>query len=39
LWNDPDVGIDWPLHLLDAAPLLAAKDASALTLAQTAEQP
>jgi dTDP-4-dehydrorhamnose 3,5-epimerase len=39
LWNDPDVRIDWPLHLLDAAPLLAAKDASALTLAQTAEQP
>ena len=38
LWNDPDVGIDWPLHLLDAAPLLAAKDASALTLAQTAQQ-
>jgi dTDP-4-dehydrorhamnose 3,5-epimerase len=38
LWNDPDVGIDWPLHLLDAAPLLAAKDASALTLTQTAEQ-
>jgi dTDP-4-dehydrorhamnose 3,5-epimerase len=38
LWNDPDVGIDWPLHLLNAAPLLAAKDASALTLAQTAEQ-
>jgi dTDP-4-dehydrorhamnose 3,5-epimerase len=38
LWNDSDVGIDWPLHLLDAAPLLAAKDASALTLAQTAEQ-
>nr|WP_315229858.1 dTDP-4-dehydrorhamnose 3,5-epimerase [uncultured Limnohabitans sp.] len=38
LWNDADVGIDWPLHLLDAAPLLAAKDASALTLAQTAEQ-
>jgi dTDP-4-dehydrorhamnose 3,5-epimerase len=32
LWNDPDVGIDWPLHLLDATPLLAAKDATALTL-------
>jgi dTDP-4-dehydrorhamnose 3,5-epimerase len=29
LWNDPDVGIDWPLHLLDAAPLLAVKDAEA----------
>jgi len=27
LWNDSDLGIDWPLHLLDAAPLLAAKDA------------
>ncbi|MFY8179797.1 MAG: dTDP-4-dehydrorhamnose 3,5-epimerase [Limnohabitans sp.] len=26
LWNDADVGIEWPLHLLDAPPLLAAKD-------------
>ncbi len=32
LWNDPDVGIDWPLHLLDAAPLLAAKDGAAMIL-------
>ena len=32
LWNDADVGIDWPLHLLDAAPLLAAKDAQAQPL-------
>jgi dTDP-4-dehydrorhamnose 3,5-epimerase len=29
LWNDADVGIDWPLHLLDAPPLLAAKDQTA----------
>lgn len=29
LWNDPTVGIEWPL---DSAPLLAAKDAAALTL-------
>lgn len=34
LWCDAAVGIDWPLHLLDAPPLLAAKDAAALTLAQ-----
>ena len=27
LWNDSGLGIDWPLHLLDAAPLLAVKDA------------
>ena len=26
LWNDAEVGIDWPLQLLDAPPLLAAKD-------------
>jgi dTDP-4-dehydrorhamnose 3,5-epimerase len=33
LWNDADVGIEWPLHVLDgAAPLLAGKDASALRL-------
>ncbi len=31
-WNDPAIGIEWPLHLLDAQPLLAAKDANALSL-------
>jgi len=29
LWSDPSIGIEWPLHLLDTAPLLAAKDANA----------
>jgi dTDP-4-dehydrorhamnose 3,5-epimerase len=33
LWNDPAIGIQWPLQ---TAPLLAAKDAAALTL-DTAE--
>ena len=37
LWNDTDVGIDWPLDLLDAAPMLAAKDAAAHTFAQIAK--
>ncbi len=32
LWNDADVCIDWPLHLLDAPPLLAAKDQHAMLL-------
>ena len=33
LWNDADVGIEWPLHVLNgAAPLLAIKDANALRL-------
>jgi dTDP-4-dehydrorhamnose 3,5-epimerase len=32
LWNDADIGIDWPLHLLDADPLLADKDARAKPL-------
>ena len=32
LWNDPAIGIDWPLHLLSAPPLLAVKDANAPTL-------
>ena len=30
LWNDPAVGIEWPLHLLDGhQPILAEKDAKA----------
>jgi len=33
LWNDPAIGIDWPLQLLSGPPLLAAKDANAPTLA------
>ena len=35
LWNDPAIGIEWPLHLLGAEPLLAAKDQAALTFAQS----
>ena len=35
LWNDTAIGIDWPLYLIDGQPLLAAKDVSALTLAQS----
>ena len=35
LWNDPAIGIEWPLHLLDAQPLLSAKDIAALTLGQS----
>jgi dTDP-4-dehydrorhamnose 3,5-epimerase len=31
LWNDPAVGIDWPL---DGQPLLAAKDAAGKLLAE-----
>ena len=34
LWCDPAIGIDWPLALLTAAPVLASKDVSALTLHQ-----
>ena len=35
LWNDPHLGIEWPLHVLDAAPLLAAKDVAGLTFEQS----
>jgi len=34
LWCDADVGIEWPLDLLDAAPVLAPKDMFALRLSQ-----
>ena len=37
LWNDPAIGIDWPLHLLSAPPLMAAKDAAAAPLATLLE--
>ncbi len=32
LWSDPEIGIDWPLHLISDEPLLAPKDAQAPTL-------
>jgi dTDP-4-dehydrorhamnose 3,5-epimerase len=35
VWNDPDMAIQWPLQLLDSAPLLAAKDAEAPTLKES----
>jgi dTDP-4-dehydrorhamnose 3,5-epimerase len=28
-WNDPELGIDWPLHELKSAPRLSARDAQA----------
>jgi dTDP-4-dehydrorhamnose 3,5-epimerase len=34
LWNDPQVGVEWPLHFLDAPPLLAEKDTNAQTFHQ-----
>ena len=34
LWNDPTVGVAWPLHLLDGAPLLSAKDVAGKPLAE-----
>jgi dTDP-4-dehydrorhamnose 3,5-epimerase len=34
LWNDPQVGVDWPLEELGMAPLLSAKDAAAPAWAQ-----
>jgi dTDP-4-dehydrorhamnose 3,5-epimerase len=35
LWSDSSVGIEWPLHLLNAPPLLAAKDVAAQTFEQS----
>lgn len=36
LWNDPTVGIEWPLHLIGTGPILSAKDEAGLAL-NTAE--
>ena len=34
LWNDPAIGIDWPLHLIEhAGPILSTKDAAGSLLA------
>ncbi len=33
LWNDPGVGVEWPLHELDGEPLLSSKDTAGLRLA------
>ena len=33
LWNDPAIGIEWPMHLIDGQPLLASKDLNANCLA------
>jgi dTDP-4-dehydrorhamnose 3,5-epimerase len=34
LWNDATVGVEWPLHLLQGAPQLSAKDAQAMSWAE-----
>lgn len=34
LWNDPAIGIDWPLAGLDGEPALSAKDLQAVTFAE-----
>jgi dTDP-4-dehydrorhamnose 3,5-epimerase len=34
MWNDPSVGVDWPLGLLQTDPLMAAKDVNGSTLCQ-----
>jgi dTDP-4-dehydrorhamnose 3,5-epimerase len=31
MWNDPDIGIEWPLDLIQGPPQLSAKDAAAAT--------
>ena len=34
LWNDPALGIEWPLHLIGTGPILSAKDEAGLALAE-----
>ena len=40
LWDDPDLAIEWPLHLLPgAAPRLSAKDMAGKTLRESITYP
>lgn len=32
LWNDPAVGVEWPLHLIGTGPILSTKDEAGLAL-------
>jgi dTDP-4-dehydrorhamnose 3,5-epimerase len=38
LWSDPAISIEWPLHLLEAQPMLAAKDANAKKLNEAMQE-
>jgi dTDP-4-dehydrorhamnose 3,5-epimerase len=38
-WDDPEIGIEWPLDELDEAPTLSDKDRSAQSLAEWLERP
>ena len=38
LWNDPEIGVEWPLDRIDGAPLLSDKDIKNPTFAQLMEQ-
>lgn len=38
-WDDPEIGIEWPLDELDAPPALSDKDRSAQSLAEWLERP
>lgn len=37
LWSDPDIGIEWPLHLLNSEPMLSKKDLTAVAFAELME--
>jgi dTDP-4-dehydrorhamnose 3,5-epimerase len=39
LWSDADVGIEWPLHVLDTDPILAPKDAVGLMFKKLFKEP
>ena len=38
-WNDPALGIEWPVHIIDTEPIISQKDMHAMSLAEWLQMP